>query len=443
MRAGEVRGKDVKWLAAFLAGPEIADGRGGMALRARAILAAGGVVEAEKQFGLFKTLDTVEEDENTNHAVPDGDLRRDSKEPDRKEGQTAYANKAQNGSGHQAAGAAEKKPQDGAEDLSAIEGINGEQIKNEEDEVDVPDGAEVIGNVAAPVGIGKPPQEGQNGNQEDVYQGTGGDAPEHGAGALRRSNIGHAAEGPENDLIRLSSDGTAGEGVPKLVDGDNEKQGEILKDVPGDGGIGAFAGFNFIERDHEPGPMEVNVDSKEFKEVNGAFPGWHDVVGYIAFPEPHASLPGGTVSISSPAFNSLVIENSVKIADFIRVAPIVLIVDDEGDFIELVKFRLAGLGCEFLVATDGVQALSQARQYKPNLILLDILLPDLDGLSVCEILKRQPATKKIPIIFMSALSAGVTKRTVAVQAEDFFTKPLDLPRLERRVGELLHVNGEE
>lgn len=118
--------------------------------------------------------------------------------------------------------------------------------------------------------------------------------------------------------------------------------------------------------------------------------------------------------------------------------PRILIVDDEDDFIELVKYRLAGLGCEFVVANDGVQALSQARVCKPQLILLDILLPDLDGLSVCEILRRQPATKKIPIIFMSALSGDITKRTVAVHAEDFFTKPLDLPRLERRIGELLH-----
>jgi two-component system alkaline phosphatase synthesis response regulator PhoP len=116
----------------------------------------------------------------------------------------------------------------------------------------------------------------------------------------------------------------------------------------------------------------------------------------------------------------------------------ILIVDDESDFIELLKFRLADLHCEFLVASDGVQALSQARQFKPDLILLDILLPDLDGLSVCEILKRQPATKKIPVIFMSALSSDVTKRTVAMQAQDFFTKPLDLPRLTRRIGELLH-----
>jgi CheY-like chemotaxis protein len=118
--------------------------------------------------------------------------------------------------------------------------------------------------------------------------------------------------------------------------------------------------------------------------------------------------------------------------------PRILIVDDEGDFIELVKFRLANLGCEFLVAADGVHALSQAREGKPDLILLDILLPDLDGLSVCEILRRQPATKKIPIIFMSALSSDVTKRTASMHAEDFFTKPLDLERLEKRIGELLH-----
>jgi CheY-like chemotaxis protein len=117
--------------------------------------------------------------------------------------------------------------------------------------------------------------------------------------------------------------------------------------------------------------------------------------------------------------------------------PRILIVDDEGDFIELVKFRLSNLHCEFLVANDGVHALSQARQFKPNLILLDILLPDLDGLSVCEILRRQPATKKIPIIFMSALSSDVTKRTAAMNAEDFFTKPLDLERLEKRIAELL------
>jgi len=121
--------------------------------------------------------------------------------------------------------------------------------------------------------------------------------------------------------------------------------------------------------------------------------------------------------------------------------PRILIVDDENDFIELLQYKLAGHGYEIIVANDGVHALSQARTQKPNLILLDILLPDLDGLSVCEILRRQPGTKKIPIIFMSALTGDVTKRTATMQADDFFTKPLDLNRLEKRIGELLHIES--
>jgi len=119
--------------------------------------------------------------------------------------------------------------------------------------------------------------------------------------------------------------------------------------------------------------------------------------------------------------------------------PRILIVDDENDFIELLQYKLAGHGYDLIVANDGVHALSQARQMKPSLILLDILLPDLDGISVCEILRRQPSTKKIPVIFMSALTSDVTKRTVAMNADDFFTKPLDLPRLEKRIHELLHI----
>jgi DNA-binding response OmpR family regulator len=119
--------------------------------------------------------------------------------------------------------------------------------------------------------------------------------------------------------------------------------------------------------------------------------------------------------------------------------PRILIVDDENDFIELLQYKLAGHGYELIVANDGIHALSQARTMKPNLILLDILLPDLDGLSVCEILRRQPATNKIPVIFMSALTGDITKRTATMHAEDFFTKPLDLNRLEKRIADLLHI----
>ena len=121
--------------------------------------------------------------------------------------------------------------------------------------------------------------------------------------------------------------------------------------------------------------------------------------------------------------------------------PRILIVDDENDFIELLQYKLAGQGYDLIVANDGVHALSQARMQKPSLILLDILLPDLDGLSVCEILRRQPSTKKIPVIFMSALSSEVTRRTASMQAVDFFTKPLDLERLQQRIADLLHCES--
>jgi CheY-like chemotaxis protein len=119
------------------------------------------------------------------------------------------------------------------------------------------------------------------------------------------------------------------------------------------------------------------------------------------------------------------------------VIPRILIVDDEADFIELLQYRLVGQLYEFIVANDGVRALSLARECKPDLILLDILLPDLDGLSVCEILRCQPATKNIPVIFLSALSNDMIKRTQSKQVVDFFTKPLDYHRLEKRIGELL------
>ncbi|HZT23112.1 MAG TPA: response regulator [Verrucomicrobiae bacterium] len=118
--------------------------------------------------------------------------------------------------------------------------------------------------------------------------------------------------------------------------------------------------------------------------------------------------------------------------------PRILVADDESDFVEILKFRLTPLHGEILTAANGVQALSLARQFQPDLILLDILLPDLDGLSVRDILRRQPATKKIPIIFISALSGRAARRTMTASTEDFFTKPLDWERLARRIDELLN-----
>jgi len=115
----------------------------------------------------------------------------------------------------------------------------------------------------------------------------------------------------------------------------------------------------------------------------------------------------------------------------------ILLVDDEREFIELIEYRLGDHDYEFIEANDGVDALKKARRFPPDLVLLNILLPDLDGLSVCEILRCQPSTRQIPVILMSALSGKVTARAASAHAEDFFSKPLDLGRLEQRIKDVL------
>ena len=70
----------------------------------------------------------------------------------------------------------------------------------------------------------------------------------------------------------------------------------------------------------------------------------------------------------------------------------VLVVDDEPDVIELIQFNLKAAGYEVLTAADGDEALKKARLHLPGLILLDVMLPELDGLDVCKILRRDPNT---------------------------------------------------
>jgi DNA-binding response OmpR family regulator len=87
-----------------------------------------------------------------------------------------------------------------------------------------------------------------------------------------------------------------------------------------------------------------------------------------------------------------------------------LVVDDEEDTLRLLDYRFSAEGFEVVTASNGVEALSKARQCLPEVILLDIMMPDLDGFSVCEILHGQSSTAETPVIFFSAHSG------VAVQA---------------------------
>jgi len=112
----------------------------------------------------------------------------------------------------------------------------------------------------------------------------------------------------------------------------------------------------------------------------------------------------------------------------------ILVVDDEPDLIELLSFNLAGHGYEVIAATTGLQALHLARRQLPDLILLDVMLEGIDGFAVCEILRSQPSTAKIPVIFVSAIGGEMAKLNgVESGGNDYIRKPFEPRELIRRV----------
>jgi DNA-binding response OmpR family regulator len=118
----------------------------------------------------------------------------------------------------------------------------------------------------------------------------------------------------------------------------------------------------------------------------------------------------------------------------------ILVVDDELEFIELLQYRLADCDYKIVTAANSTDALNQTWQHSPDVILTDLLLPDLDGLTLCEILQRQEATSKIPIIMISALGSDVTRYSAQIAgAFEFFSKPLDFDRLKKTLRSLLEA----
>jgi DNA-binding response OmpR family regulator len=118
----------------------------------------------------------------------------------------------------------------------------------------------------------------------------------------------------------------------------------------------------------------------------------------------------------------------------------ILIVDDELDFSELVQYRLSDCGYRFITVTNSTDALNSAWDTGPDLILLDLLLPDLDGLSVCEIFTRHPATLNIPIIMISAVGTDVTRYSAQVAgAREFFSKPVDFEKLKATIATIFNA----
>lgn len=118
--------------------------------------------------------------------------------------------------------------------------------------------------------------------------------------------------------------------------------------------------------------------------------------------------------------------------------PKILVVDDELDALEVLGFKLREAGFTPIFATDGLKALAAVRAERPDLVVLDLMLPELDGLEVCKLMRRDPATAGIPVLMLTAKAAEMD-RVVGLElgADDYVTKPYSPRELVLRIRKLL------
>jgi CheY-like chemotaxis protein len=118
----------------------------------------------------------------------------------------------------------------------------------------------------------------------------------------------------------------------------------------------------------------------------------------------------------------------------------ILIADDNLTNVELLEAYLGEIDCEIAVAADGRETMDQVARFQPDLILLDIMMPKLSGFEVCKQVKRDPATKSIMILMVTALNElGDIERAVAAGCDDFLSKPINKLELLKRVQNMLRL----
>ena len=113
----------------------------------------------------------------------------------------------------------------------------------------------------------------------------------------------------------------------------------------------------------------------------------------------------------------------------------ILIADDEPDILEIIQYNLSREGYEVISARDGDEALTKAKQLNPDLIILDIMMPEMNGFDVAAILKNDPQTMDIPIIVLSIVQDKA--RGYRIGVDRYLTKPIDTHSLFAEVGVLL------
>jgi two-component system phosphate regulon response regulator PhoB len=121
----------------------------------------------------------------------------------------------------------------------------------------------------------------------------------------------------------------------------------------------------------------------------------------------------------------------------------ILVVDDEEDLLELIRYNLSKEGYRVTCASSGEEALQRARADLPSLIVLDLLLPNVDGLDVCRSLKRDPKTVNIPVVMLTAKAEEIDVVTgLEVGADDYVTKPFSPRVLIARIKAVLRRKKE-
>jgi two-component system, OmpR family, phosphate regulon response regulator PhoB len=116
----------------------------------------------------------------------------------------------------------------------------------------------------------------------------------------------------------------------------------------------------------------------------------------------------------------------------------VLIVEDETDVVDLIRYNLNKAGFSVLIATDGQAGLSMARESRPDAIVLDLMLPGLDGRSICKALKKSPETEPIPILMLTARGESAERiEGLEIGADDYMTKPFSPRELVLRLKALM------
>ncbi len=120
------------------------------------------------------------------------------------------------------------------------------------------------------------------------------------------------------------------------------------------------------------------------------------------------------------------------------VKPKILVVDDEPEAVELLEFNLKQAGYVVSTAGDGAEALKRARSQTPDMIVLDVMLPEMDGFEICKSLRLDSSTAKIPIIMLTAKAAEIDRVLgLELGADDYLTKPFSPRELLLRIKKLL------